>query len=304
MLRGAVCFLSALAVTAGCRAARLPAPGPFIAVATTAVETREVQLADDFVTVRLHIPPTPEPRKPTVISTLGDRSMLLRQGFVIATYRINWHVRTPPETRAEAGEAGVGKWVLASPSPAVLGREYLRTIATIADDAIPKIVDYLATVPEVDPARIAMTGNSTNGFVALQAAARDRRLAAVVVLAACGDYHRFLRDSTMGMEGRPLALAPDYERWLGANEVIRRPRRLVHAAVLLVNRDHDPIIPLACADETARVLAGAYRRAGIPERFRYTVLRGEQHGLDRREMEETAIWLNRWLRTAGARASR
>ena len=58
--------------------------------------------------------------------------------------------------------------------------------------------------------RVAITGVSTNGFIALQAVAADQRLHAASVIAACGDYQRFLRYSSMGMAGRPLTLDPDY----------------------------------------------------------------------------------------------
>jgi dienelactone hydrolase len=296
MKRRAAGLLVLAVVGAACGAGRRPMPDPLIALATTAVETREVQLHDDLITIRLHLPPTLEPRKATVISSLGDRETLLREGFLVVTYRINWEMlKPPPEPSPRPRENSVGKWVLASPSAAVLGQEYLRTIARTADEMIPRIVDYLVTVPEVDPTRIGFTGNSTNGFVALEALARDRRLAVGVVLSACGDYHRFLQYSSMGMEGRPLELAPAYTRWLRAREVIGHPGRVVHATLLMVNRDHDPIIPIECADETARVLRRAYDRAGAPERFRYSVLAGEQHGLDRRDATETVVWLDRWL---------
>ena len=283
---------------AACDPPKRPAPALFLPVSSTAVETRETQLHGDLITVRLHIPPTPERRKATVISTLGDRASLLKQGFLVATYRINWEVlkgSEPPQPRAETT---VGKWVLASPSPEILGRDYLSSLSTTGNELVPEIVDYLVTVPEVDPARIGFAGNSTNGFVALHAVARDRRINTAVVLSACGDYHRFLRYSSMGMKGRPLDLARSYDRWLRRQQVIEHPARLVHAAVLMVNRDEDPIIPIQCADETARVLERAYRRAGVPERFRYVVLQGEQHGLDRRDTEETLEWLDRWLRPA------
>jgi dienelactone hydrolase len=288
--------LVGVGMLAACRPARPPAPAAFIALASTTIETRETQLDGDLITVRLHIPPTPESRRPTVISTLGDRATLLKQGFLVVTYRINRDVLKPEPPPLAPAESAAGRWVLASASAATLGRDYLRNVAATAVDDIPKIVDYLVGVPEVDPARIAFAGNSTNGFVALQAVARDRRLVAAVVLAACGDYHRFLRYSSMGMEGGALALAPDYERWLRAQEVLHHPRALLHAAVLMVNRDKDPIIPLACADTTAEALSAAYARAGMPERFRYTVFAGNQHGLDEREMEETVVWLERWLR--------
>jgi dienelactone hydrolase len=291
-------LVGVLAVVFACRPPDPPVP-PTSALLAPEVETREVQLDDDFVTVRLHIPPTPEPRKPTVVSMLGDRASFLRQGVLVATYRINWELRKPASPPAPPPENTIGKWVLASPSAAVLGREYLRVIATTANHVIPRMLDYLTTVPEVDPARIAIAGASTNGFIALQAVARDRRLSAAVVLAGCGDYHRFLRFSSMGMDGRPLELAPDYERWLRTQEVVRRPRRVVHAAVLMVNRDKDPVIPFACVQQTARALRRAYVQAGVPERFRFVAIEDERHGLDQRDAEETLAWLYRWLRTPG-----
>jgi dienelactone hydrolase len=209
---------------------------------------------------------------------------------------MNWDVLNPTPPSPVPPGTGVGKWVLASPSAATLGRDYLRGVVRTADGAIPRIIDYLVSVPEVDPARIAMVGVSTHGFIALEAAARDPRLRVAVVLAACGDYHGFLRHSSMGMEGRPLELAPRYDAWLRAHEVIGRPARLLHAAVLMVNRDGDPIIPVECAAATARVLRLAYDRAGIPERFRYVVLPGREHGIASGEVDETLAWLERWLR--------
>lgn len=269
-----------------------PPPDPF----TEQVETREVQLDDDFVTLRLHVPPTAAPRKPVVIVTTGDRTRLLRQGFLVATYRINWELRNPQPPPPPPAEQAVGKWVLASPSADVLGQEYLRSIAVRANEAIPKMIDYLVTVPEVDPTRIGITGSSTNGFVALQAAARDRRIRAAVVLSACGDYHHFLRWSSMGMDGAPLALAPRYDAWLRAQEVVRHPARVVHAAVLMVNRNGDAVIPFGCADRTAAALAPAYRRAGASDRFRFVVIDSDRHGLDERDATEADAWLDRWLR--------
>jgi hypothetical protein len=290
------CLLVWLGLAVGCAPPKLPAPAMFIPLATAAVETRETQLYDDLITVRLHIPPTPEPRKATVISALGDRSVFLGEGFLVVTYRINWELLKQSETPRAPAENAVGKWVLASPSAAVLGQEYLRSLSTIGHEMIPRIVDYLVTVPEVDPTRIGFAGNSSNGFVALQAVARDRRLAVAVVLGGCGDYHRFLQYSSMGIEGRPLELDPEYDRWLRTQEIVEHPERVLHAAILMANRDGDPVIPISCADRTARVLERAYRRAGAPERFRHVVVRSDEHGLGEQEVEQTLTWLVRWLR--------
>lgn len=255
-----------------------------------------MQLDGDFITVRLHIPPTAAAPTPAVVSLAGEHASLLAQGYLVATYRINWEFRSPPPASAPPEENTVGKWILASPSAAILGRRYLRMIATNAEDVIPRILDYLVGVPEIDRRRIGIVGASTNGFIALQAVARDRRLAAASVLSACGDYHLFLRDSSLGMDGAPLALEPSYDGWVRTVEPIRRSRRITHAAVLMVNRDGDPVIPISCADATARVLRRAYAAAGAPDRFHYRVLEGSTHGLDLRDQQETLAWLGRWLR--------
>jgi dienelactone hydrolase len=305
-MSGRIVVVLALVLGGACRRSTPPPPLVLDDPSAPEIETREVQLDDDFITARLHIPPTDEPRKPTVISMLGERQSLLAAGFLVVTYRVNWEVRNAPAPPPTPSEHTVGKAILASPSEDVLGQVYLRSLATTADDVIPKIIDWLVTVPEIDPARLAIVGSSSNGFITLMAAARDRRLVVAVALAACGDYHLFLRDSSLGMAGAPLALDPGYDRWLRTQEIVRHPSRLLHAAVLMVNRNGDPIIPFSCAERTADVLTRAYRRAGVPHRFRFTAFESDQHGLDARDGEETTAWLRRWLQTSrtGGRATR
>ena len=62
--------------------------------------------------------------------------------------------------------------------------------------------------------------------------------------------------------------------------MINHPRKVVHAALLMVNRAQDPLVPIACADETDRVLARAYAASGRRDRYRYVrVEDAEGHGL-------------------------
>lgn len=275
-------------------------PPPVDPLSTSAprVETREVQLADGLITVRLHIPQTSESKKPTVIVMEGHTAFLER-GWLAATYRINWEFLKPPlPPLPDPGATGAGKWVLASPSAEILGEQYFRTIAIIANVVIPKIVQFLQTVPEVDPHRLGVVGGSTNGLVILQALTRTTHITAAVAMAACGDYHRFLQYSSMGMNGAPLTLSPAYEHWLSRQEPIRRPRRWLRAAVLMVNRQGDPIVPIECADATSKIVAPTYHRAGLDEHFRYRVLEGNEHGLAQPELDEMFAWLERWLRPA------
>ncbi len=267
-----------------------PAPAP-----TTTFLVKETTLVNGAVTVHLEIPLQPSGRKPAVIALLGDTHGVVAAGYVAATYTIRWAMLRQPEPTAAPDQPAVGKWVLASPSADVLGERYVREISTTADTYVPAVLDWLVQQPEVDPTRLAMVGSSTNGFIALRAGAVDKRLGVVVAIAACADYARFLQDSAMGMNGEPLQLAPAYAEWLRSQEVIRDPAALTHAAVLLVNRTGDPLIPVACADETARVLADAFAAAGTSERFRYLRLEGEGHGLGEPEAAATMEWLAKWL---------
>jgi len=271
------------------RTAGSPPPAP-----TTSYLVKETALLQGRLRVRLAIPLAPPGPKPTLISLLGDQHPVLAAGFVAATYTVI-HPPKAPADSGTAAETSAGKWVLASPSAAVLGESYLREIATTATTYVPALIDWLATVPEVDVDRLGMVGASTNGFVTLQAAAADERIGVVVAIAACGDYHGFLRDSSMGMGGAPLALAPAYQRWLERQEVARHPERLTHAAVLMIDRTGDELIPIGCADVTAEALRDAFARAGEPERFRYVRLEEAGHGMSGTEVGLALGWFQQWL---------
>lgn len=256
---------------------------------------KEATLANGTVSAHLEIPLDPAGPKPAVIALLGDTHQLVGGGFVAVRYSINWTlIKGAPPTPLPA-EHSVGKWVLASPSADVLGERYLRDIAATATVYVPAVINWLETVPEIDATRIGMAGGSTNGFITLQAVAADRRIRAAVAIAACGDYHRFLRYSSMGMGDAPLDLAPAYNQWIQSQEIVRNPHQVVHAALLMVNRVDDQVIPISCADETARVLEQAYRRADATDRFRYVRRPVAGHGIGAEENNETLAWFEQWL---------
>jgi len=283
----------------GCTGEYAPAPtataGSMRPVPTTEYLVKETVLLQGQLHVRVAIPLEPAGPKPTLISLLGDQHPVLAAGFVAATYTVVRPARAAPATPGGSAEGSVGKWVLASPSASVLGETYLREVAATATESVPALIDWLATLPDVDLGRLGMIGASTNGFITLQATAADDRIAAAVAIAACGDYHTFLRDSSMGMLGAPLALAPAYEGWLEGQELVRHPERLTRAAVLMIDRTGDELIPIACADATAEALRAAYERAGAAERFRYVRLDEAGHGMSGTEVALGLGWFRQWL---------
>lgn len=290
----------AATLLAGC--ARAPLDPPADPALPPAPETRHATVANGFVTVDLTFPPGRRGPRPVVISPAIDRTALLAAGFVLVDYRAHWE-RLAPLKKAKPRDPDappprtVGKWLLASPSAATVGKGYFGLIDYDARIAIPQVIDHLETVPEVDPGRIGITGNSTRGFTALQAVAHDDRITVAAIANACGDYHTFLARSSLGLDGaEPLALDPDYDAWLRARETIRHPGRLPPAALLLVNGERDRAIPIDCARTTAHALRHAYDDANVRERLRTVVLPLHGHELDAVVAAEIHDWLVTWLR--------
>jgi uncharacterized protein len=87
-------------------------------------------------------------------------------------------------------------------------------------------VTYLATRPEVDPARIALAGSSLGAGVAVQAAALDPRVAAVILENGLGNGERIIRSMhTPESWSRFLALMEDgirHRERTGTSKMIHR----------------------------------------------------------------------------------
>lgn len=300
-----------LTLAAGCLPARRSArelagtPGEPAGAAPTG-EVREGSLHGGFITIRVLLPPAGPRPAPAVLTLIGQEDALLALGLAVVSFETHWELLQPLVAASRpAGEAATpspaqrswGKWLLASPSPRTVGEGYFRLIKGTAQGTIPQVLDWLGHLPEVDAGHVGIVGTSTNGFTALQATGGDRRIVAAVVLAACGDYRSFVARSPLGLGGEmPFDPTPDYAAFLAAHEPIRHPKRLLHAAVLMVHGDADHAVPISCARDTARVLAAAYRRAGVPERFRYVEVPGGTHDLGGEGRWQAFAWLYRWLR--------
>lgn len=258
----------------------------------------DVELLNGFLKVRIDIPRAPAGPKPAVISLLDVRAPLTEAGMVAVTYRQDWSVLKGlvPEPPPEPPKNTVGSWLLAAPTPKTVGKGWFSMIGVDAETAIPEVLRYLETLPDVDMSRIAVMGSSTKGFAAMRAAT-DRRISVAVLLAACGDYHTFLHLSALAMGGAPLDLDAAYDAELSRLEPVRHARRFTHAAILMMNGTADTAVPIACARTTARALTRAYARAGAPERFRFIVVEGAGHNdLTTATPDEITVWLHRWLR--------
>ena len=123
------------------------------------------------------------------------------RGYAVATF---WNGDVVPDDKA-AAEA-----VLAKLRPADHVERQPADCATIAAWAwsLHRAIDYLVTVPELDPHRIALVGHSRNGKTAILAGAFDERVALIVPSqAGCGGTApcRVSKElSNPGVDGRSI----------------------------------------------------------------------------------------------------
>jgi len=297
-------LLAGLALVTACGRAPAPNPGPDPAPEEPAPNVRTTSLMNGFITIRAVLPPHATGPVPAIVTFLGGDDVLAAMGVAAVSYEIHWKLLrglAPPKEEAPPPAPGTpprtwGKWLLASPSPRTVGQGYFQLIAGNGEQTVPKVLDWLATLPEIDAGRLGVAGFSTNGFVALVAAAHDPRIRVAVAVAACGDWPTFLAQSPLALGGEePFDPEPAYRRFIARTDPIRHPRRLVHAALLMVNGDDDPAIPFACASATADALRRAYAAAGVPERFRFAVVPGGGHEVQPDARWETLGWVQRWL---------
>jgi len=326
-----ICLVILLATFAACKSAVQPASAPLPPplpsgppVNGPQAETTTAVLANGWISVSLARPPVGRGPFPVVISPIVPDEKLLERGFAVARFHTNWESLAPlakPGPAAStkpatppgetAGSTTVGKWLLTAPRPGIVGRAYFDIITMDAEKSLPSVVDWLRTQPDVDPDRIALTGSSTSGFVALQAMAVEPRIAVGVVRVACGDYMTFLASSSLALNDDPrwlpdgrLVLDPDYAVEIATREPIRRADRFPPRPLLLMAGVRDKAIPIACVENTATRFESAYEAAGAADRFRYVAYAEGGHDLSEDANAEILPWLERWLAsevTASAR---
>ncbi|MEU7145193.1 alpha/beta fold hydrolase [Nocardia sp. NPDC046473] len=112
--------------------------------------------------------------RPTVIFNSGFDSTLEEAWFVLA---------------AAAVERGYQVLAFDGPGQGAAIREQGLTFRPDWEAVITPVVDYALSLPEVDPARIALYGYSLGGYLVARAAAFEHRLAALVLNDGLFDYH-------------------------------------------------------------------------------------------------------------------
>ncbi len=153
--------------------------------------------------------------------------------------------------------------------------------------------DYLLTLPEVDPQRIGITGNSGGGLNSLFTAAADPRFAASAVAGYVFHFNNWIRYS--GPHCTCTALPGLYRKmeWFEIAGLIA-PR-----ALLMMQGTADNIFPISGARTAGRLAESVYALEGVAGRARFDEFEGYSHGYHQPFREAMYGWMDFYLSGRG-----
>lgn len=195
--------------------------------------------------------------------------------------------------------------------------EYPFYYDTVRD--VMRLIDYLVTRDDVDPARIGVIGFSKGGTEAYLAAAADPRIAATVACIGLQSFRWALdHDSWQSRIGTIQLAVNAAARDAGVTTIdaafIRRfydrtnpgiygrfdgPAMLPLIAprpFLAINGDTDPRTPVPGLELCANAARAAYRAAGAEENFTLTIQPKTGHKVNPESLQAAREWLAKHLR--------
>ncbi len=138
-----------------------------------------------------------------------------------------------------------------------------------------RAVDYLLTRPDVDPARIGITGNSGGGLNSLFTAAIDTRIRAAVVVGYTFEFNNWLKYAGSHCTCTQLPGLFRAMEWFEIAGLIA-PRPL-----MMLQGDHDDIFPISGARRSGRNTQAIYALLGHSDGARFVEVPGQPHSYNR-----------------------
>lgn len=183
---------------------------------------------------------------------------------------------------------------------------------------VMRLIDYLETRDDVDPARIGLMGESKGGMETYVAAAVETRIAVAVPMVGVQSFqwgleHGAWDSRAWTLRGAVDAAAKEAHEPVGAEFVKRFYDRVAPGIygefdgpallpliaprpLLVINGDSDPRTPLAGVRECVAAAQRAYRESGAQERFMLHLQQDAGHEVTPEADAAALDWLVKWLK--------
>ncbi len=150
---------------------------------------------------------------------------------------------------------------------------------------VGRMAGLIASHEGVDPRRVCVRGSSMGGYLAIQAAATEDRLAGAIAICPASEagLRRGLRDGSFEMRADVGAL----DAWLAEHDLREAVAELAPKPLMLLHARGDERVPYAWSEEL-------YARAGTADAARLVILPGGHHRSVQHDPEMQALAL-RWL---------
>jgi dienelactone hydrolase len=247
------------------------------------------------VTANVYRPDSPRERYPGVVSVHGHWAWarmdphvqprcigLAKLGYVVLcldAFGAGERAIAPAAGTYHGGLVGASLWPVGTP---LLGLQ-------VYDNR--RAVDYLISRPDVDPARLAITGASGGGNQTLYAGATDERLGAVVPVCGIGTYDSYFATACcvceVSLGGATYATAGDLLAMVA-------PR-----ALLVVSATRDAFqFSVGEAAKSVAIARERFRLLGKEAKIRHVSIESG-HDYNRPMREAMYGWLEKWFRGRG-----
>ena len=153
-----------------------------------------------------------------------------------------------------------------------------------------RAIDYLVSRPEVDPARLGVTGRSGGGSYSWTIAALDPRVRVAAPVAGITDLHDHVVDGVVEGHCDCMYFVNTFRWDFARHSALIAPRPL-----LIVNTDADGIFPLDGVQRIHAATREVYRRLGAPASLGLVIAPGEHK--DTQDLQVPVFrWFNRHLK--------
>jgi len=152
-----------------------------------------------------------------------------------------------------------------------------------------RAIDYLLTLPNVDPSRIGVTGNSGGGLNTLFTAALDERVRAAVVVGYTFEFNNWLKYAGTHCTCTQLPGLFRSMEWFEIAGLIA-PR-----ALMMLQGENDGLFPISGARRAGHNTETLYALLGQRERVRFDEVPGQPHAYSQPYRERMYGWMARHL---------